>query len=327
MIRLRIPALFVLSIATIVGCQGQDAQIPMDPFYGQTKIAPPATGEITRRSTVDPYYPRSAAASPARGTFESPPSISGLPVEAEPAARLASNSATPPGQETAPRPGDHIDIPVSARRELSPEELLAATQPRSGTEPPRSVGTVSSVTASTGTLEEPRRVVQTLAPREPSFAGQSTGRASRSQGTGAMSSRSAPVDINDLPPVNRGAGTVRDDRVQLASATDTDSGIAVRIPTRVDEEASAGRYGWSDDYTRLRGQLEYLEADRCWKLRYIPIDRETDDFGGSVLIKDSASLSGFERGDFVEIRGQISKRPEDGTDFAPIYEVTSIRQL
>lgn len=327
MIRLRIPALFVLSIATIVGCQGQDAQVPMDPFYGQTKIAPPATGEITRRSTVDPYYPRSAAASPASGTFQSPPSISGAPVEAEPAARLASNSAAPPGQETAPRPGDHIDIPVSARRELSPEELLAAAQPRSGTEPPRSAGAVSSVTALGGTPEEPRRVVQTLAPRDQSFAGQSTGRASRSQGAETMSSRSSPVDINDLPPVNRGAGTVRDDRVQLASATDAGSGIAVRIPTRVDEGAATGRYGWADDYTRLRGQLEYLEADRCWKLRYIPIDRESDDFGGSVLIKDSASLSGFERGNFVEIRGQISKRPEDGTDFAPVYEVTSIRRL
>jgi len=66
MIRLMIP---VLVAVTVLGCKGQDAQIPLDPFYGQTRIAPPGTGEIARRPAVDPYYPRSAAAPTADGTF------------------------------------------------------------------------------------------------------------------------------------------------------------------------------------------------------------------------------------------------------------------
>lgn len=325
MIRLIIPVL-VVSIAVSLGCQGQDAQVPMDPFCGQTKIAPPGTGEITRRAAVDPYYPRSAAASPA-SQIQSPPNISSEPVRTQPSARLASSFATPAAQAVTAPPGDRIEIPTSARRELSAEEMLAATESRSGNVPPTSADTASSVIASTGLPQEPRRIVQTLGPREQSIAGQSSDYTRRSQPSDNMSPRNAPVDINQLPPANRGAGTLRDDRVQQASVTDADPGIAVRIPTRLDEEALAGRYGWANDYSRLRGQLEYLEADRCWKLRYIPIDRESDGFGGSVIIKDAATLSGFERGDYVEIRGRIAKRPEDGTNFAPVYEVADIRGI
>ncbi|MHB8898613.1 MAG: hypothetical protein ACYC6Y_07690 [Thermoguttaceae bacterium] len=136
-----------------------------------------------------------------------------------------------------------------------------------------------------------------------------------------------PVDINDLPPANRGAATVRDDHVQQASTTVAEPAVAVRIPTRVDEDSPSGQYGRTDDYSRLRGQLEYLEKDRSWKLRYIPIDRPSDSYGGSVVIRDSASLSGFERGDFVEVRGRIVERAEDEADFAPIYDVSNIRSL
>ena len=327
MIRLIIPVPLVLLIATIPGCQGREAQVPMDPFYGQTKIAPPGTGEITRRPAVDPYYPRSATTSVPHGSLQTPPLVSNEPLQAEVPARLAPNSIAL-AQQNVPAPtGDRIEIPVSARRELSPDVMLAATPRRSGNEPLRPTDAASSAAAFGSPPEEPRRVVQTLTPREQSLARQSTDDRRRSQASEPMSSRNGPVDINDLPPVNRGAGTLRDDRVQQASATGADGGVAVRIPTQVDAETAPGRYGWADDYSRLRGQLEYLERDRCWKLRYIPIDRESDDFGGSVIIKDPASLSDFERGDFVEIRGRIAKRPEVGTNFAPIYEVANIRGI
>lgn len=317
MIRLIIP---VLVAACIFGCRGQDAQVPMDPFYGQTKIAPPATGEITRRPAVDPYYPRSAAVSSSQGELPPPPAAASDPVKAEPAARLASNSvATSSPNATAPV-GDRIQIPVSAHRELTSEEMLALANKNSQ-------GQAEDVHSSDGPAPEAKRVVQTLSPREGSFARQSTEYSSPTRAPEGVSSRSRPVDINDLPPVDRGAGTLRGDRVQLASATDPNPGFAVSIPTRVDRAPSVGRYAWTDDYSRLRGQLEYLERDHCWKLRYIPVDRETDKFGGSVVIKDSESLSGFERGDFVEVRGRIAKQPEEGADFAPVYEVATISAL
>ena len=317
MIRLIIPVLFA---ACVFGCRGQDAQVPMDPFYGQTKIAPPATGEMTRRPAVDPYYPRSAALSSPEGTLPPPPVAAGEPLKAEPAARLASNSAASSSPEAAAPVGDRIQIPVSAHRELTSEEMLAIANKNSQVQAEDSRST--DVPAA-----EARRVVQTLSPREESFARQSTDYSSPTRASEGVSSRSRPVDINDLPPVDRGAGTLRGDRVQLASATDPNPGFAVSIPTRVDRDPSVGRFAWTDDYSRLRGQLEYLERDRCWKLRYIPVDRETDKFGGSVVIKDSNSLSGFERGDFVEVSGRITRESEEGADFAPVYEVAKISAL
>jgi hypothetical protein len=327
MIRLMIPVLLVVAV---FGCQGQDPQVPLDPFYGQTRITPPGTGEIVRRPNVDPYYPRSAAVSAPDGRIQPPPIVGNESSPAgPPTARLASSSAAAAGtrNQAGMASGDRIKIPVSAHRELSSAEILAARPSKSTPAPQRTADAAASTAASAGSLREPQRVVQTLVPREQSIARQSSGQPRPARKPGPATSRGGPVDINDLPPANRGAGTLRDDRVQQASAIEADGQVVVRIPTRVDAGDSLGRSGWADDYSRLRGQLEYRESDHCWKLRYIPIDREGDDFGGSVLIEDSASLSGFERGDFVEIRGHIAKPPEEGTDFAPVYHVASIRGL
>lgn len=326
MIRLMIPVLLAVSV---LGCQGQDAQVPMDPFYGQTKIAPPGTGEIARRPAVDPYYPRSAAATVPQGNVQPPPIVAAESSKSSmPFAHLASDSPTENRKPAASASGNRIEIPQSARRELSAAEMLAARSSLTPSSPQRPADAVPSTAASAGPLREPDRVVvQTVPPREPSLARQSSDYSRPTPASGPTSSRRGPVDINDLPPVNGGAGTRRNDHVQQASAIEADGQVTVRIPTQVDAGDSLGRFGWADDYSRLRGQLEYLERDRCWKLRYIPVDRETDDFGGSVMIKDSASLSGFERGDFVEIRGCITKPPEEGAGFAPVYQVTKIRSL
>ena len=321
MIRLLIPVLLAFAVC---GCQGQNPQVPMDPFYGQTKIAPPGTGEIARRASVDPYYPRSAAVTTPSATIQPPP-IGDQPSQSPVStAHLASNASVG-NEKTSPVPnGDRIEIPLSARRELSPAEMLAAKSFRTS-EPQQPADAASSTAASAGLPRQPQQVTQTLSPRDKSLAGQSS-RYSRPS-PAYVSPRSAPVDINNLPPVDRGAGTLRDEQVRQASATQADAGVTVRIPSRIDSDSTKGRFGWADDYSRLRGQLEYLESEQSWKLRYIPVDKKTDDYGGSVLIEDAASVSGFERGDFVEVRGHIAKEPDDSTDFAPVYQVASIRSL
>ena len=322
MIRLMIPVLLAVAV---LGCQGQDAHVPMDPFYGQTKIAPPGTGEIARRPAVDPAYPRSAAVSPPNGNIQPPPI--GLEAASPKAAstRLASSTTAASGQPSVVAEGDRIEIPVSARRELSAAEMLAVKTPPSGAAAQQPSVTGPNTATPASLPQEPQRVVQTLSPRDESFARQSSDY-SRSAPS-STPARHRPVDINELPPVNRGAGTMRDDQVRQASTGQVGPGMTVRIPTQAATEDSPGRFAWTDDYSRLRGQLEYLENDRAWKLRYIPIDRKTDDFGGSVVIEDPTSVSGFERGDFVEVRGRIATEPEEGTNFAPVYHVMSIHGL
>jgi hypothetical protein len=73
--------------------------------------------------------------------------------------------------------------------------------------------------------------------------------------------------------------------------------------------------------------LEYSESERHWKLRYIPIDGATDGFGGSVILADTPLLSGYERGDFVEVAGKLASTSPDKRGYAPKYQVSQLKRL
>ncbi len=86
-------------------------------------------------------------------------------------------------------------------------------------------------------------------------------------------------------------------------------------------------YGYEPSYAALRGRLEYSQSARQWKLRYIPIDGTTDQFGGSVLLPDSAKLEGFKPGDFVLAHGAIAAASPSSRGFSPRYELSQIEPV
>lgn len=100
-----------------------------------------------------------------------------------------------------------------------------------------------------------------------------------------------------------------------------------RGPVSIRRGSSAGRsyYGHGPDFAWLEGKLEYSQIDRRWKLRYIPVDGETDAHGGSVVLLESPLLDGFQPGDFVAVQGALAGRSTSG--FAPDYELTGIKRL
>ncbi len=83
-------------------------------------------------------------------------------------------------------------------------------------------------------------------------------------------------------------------------------------------------YGHTPDYRTLRGRLEYSQSQRQWKLRYIPIDGQTDRFGGSVMLPDEAVQGRFQPGDFVVIEGALIDKNASSSGFAPRYQPTTI---
>jgi hypothetical protein len=86
-------------------------------------------------------------------------------------------------------------------------------------------------------------------------------------------------------------------------------------------------YGYDAGYAWLQGQLEYSQATKQWKLRYVPIDGPTDRYGGSVVLAPTQALDGHKPGDFVSIKGQLTgSRTSQGT-FSPLYQVTSVERL
>lgn len=95
------------------------------------------------------------------------------------------------------------------------------------------------------------------------------------------------------------------------------------------EPASAGttNYAYHANYQWLKGKLEYSPASRRWKLRYIPLDGNTDGFGGSVILGNPPQLTGFNPGDWVLVRGQVTADPADAGGFSPPYELASVERV
>lgn len=91
--------------------------------------------------------------------------------------------------------------------------------------------------------------------------------------------------------------------------------------------AEAPDYAFGPDYTWLRGRLEYSQTARSWKLRYIPIDGQTDSYGGSVVLADSPALAAFKPGDTVSARGALAGASPHSGSFSPLYQLQQIEPV
>lgn len=86
------------------------------------------------------------------------------------------------------------------------------------------------------------------------------------------------------------------------------------------------RFAYDPQYQWLRGQLEYAQATNQWKLRYIPIEEQTDRFGGSVLIANPHVLGNLRPDDFVLVRGRLQAQETDARSFAPVYTISVVQR-
>jgi hypothetical protein len=108
------------------------------------------------------------------------------------------------------------------------------------------------------------------------------------------------------------------------SATAAPASAAGTARTGGSAARASQAYGYDPSYGWLRGRLEYSASQRQWKLRYIPIDGATDQFGGSVVLADGAATQGLRAGDFVTAQGRVVGASQPGRGFSPRYEVASI---
>jgi len=122
-----------------------------------------------------------------------------------------------------------------------------------------------------------------------------------------------------------GATTAAQNSAQFVAPAAAGSGV---VQTAFQPAAGGAKsdYAHSPDYSMLRGKLEYSQSLRQWKLRYIPIDGRTDDFGGSVVLDDSPALAAFKPGEFVALRGLLSGGGAKASGYAPRYLITAIER-
>ena len=332
------------AVLVFAGCQGQGAPAT-DPFFGHTRVPPPGTGSISGGAT-DPYYGGSPYSTAPRYV---PPAGSAPQI---PPAAGGGQNYTPPGgtydyQGSSWRP---IGSPVASRNVPTPATRPASDRSEGPTPAALpSVGHGNAAPNGQGSAGRDR-VIQVLHPR-PKTTGSwqepirvpRVARASTAEEPQLMPAAQRAVEITDLPRAGRVTSATRPGSAspgsgfRLVSGTDkpTDSaGVTPAVAfsattsdgTSTGEFTSRENYGHDPEYRWLRGKLEYSQIDRRWKLRYIPVHSAADRYGGSVVLPDPKVLSGCERGDFVEVRGQLRPQGPSG-GYAPSYEVTEVKRL
>jgi hypothetical protein len=328
----------LVAVSALSGCRSE-GPTGTDPFFGRTRVPPPGTGAISGGPT-DPYYSGAPSSTAPRyvppagtspmvspGTGTQPPSAGG------------GQNYTPPGGTFKYQGSSWAPMGSSG---VSGLEGRAASALPSGSSRP----IAAKATPPPAGRE---RVVQVLPPRTKAAAGSqetlipSSARAATDAEPPRLQLPKGTVEITDLPPAGRSTAAARSSLasggsgVRLASAVQQpDDSAAVSAAVDVSDDAvgsvsaadsaTQAEYGHDPEYRWLRGKLEYSQIDRHWKLRYIPVDGTTDEFGGSVILPDPKVLAGCERGDFIEVQGQLGQKTAQDS-YAPSYEAAKVKRL
>ncbi len=342
--------------ALLAGCRS--SQPTTNPFM-QTTVPPPGTSGVV----VTPGQPYAAGITPPMVTQPAPPVVTQpVPVTPAPAPMAAPPPpVTPQGDRFNPPGGSYLYHQSSNQRgqpppSTNPVALASATAPAAS---PAVAGAPATVQQA-GNIEpryaQPAAPTTTIAmhgaPQQTSAVtvnanGGNTIRIVGSAtpapaGTAAEASHAQPaLRMTVGPPSGTMQSTLHDPAAQptaqltmtTSGGTATTANFAGAAPGNVVAAAfrpaastAASDYAHSADYAALRGRLEYLQSSRQWKLRYIPIDGQTDQYGGSVVLADSPALAAFQPGDFVAVAGSLAVGGAV-SGYAPHYQLASIQLL
>jgi hypothetical protein len=287
-------------LLAVAGCQS--SQFPGDPFLGRQRVPPPGTGAVVPATVGQPYYqtqppivqpgamtpisPAPVGVAPYNGPYGAPQSSAPTSPAVTPAAGglLTGRPALAGGSPSAP----------------SSQVAINLDEP-SPTSPARPANLAAPTIAATSPAS--RSTESTIAIVEPDFV---AARAAESN---------QPSAANNTGVVHAAATMAPEDfgRVVLVS------GQAVAAPD--EPQRAPERFAHANDYSRLQGRLEHLASRNEWKLRYIPIDGDTDQYGGSVVIANPDQLGSLAAGEFVVVEGQLEPAASDSLSYAPPFRV------
>jgi hypothetical protein len=320
------PLACLFAATLCLGCQAPPGAI--DPFIGRQTVPPPGTGTPSAAPPTDGYY------SPASKTSVNETSPAGTPYSPPGNSFGLSNNST----AARPKPGEaRATISNGSTAPNVTPATRDATRPSSGGTPVRPAGPGESPPGSSASrATSGAGFVNSNPPRGLPAQTASTRTAS---GTGARQTAPAASirDIKDLPdatpatktPPSRSSGGFRpvgsatranyEEEVQETREPPKSSS---RTPRR--ETISPGKYEADRNYRWLKGKLEYSKLDERWKLRYIPIDGDTDEFGGSVVLLGSRLMQEFKPGEYVTVYGTLGETDSRNGGFAPSYTVDRV---
>jgi hypothetical protein len=289
------PVIGAVSVLTLLSGCSRGPVAGIDPF-GPTTIPPPGTravqGPVVAPAEVDPYYSGPVSTAP-RLVPVGPQSGT---INSAPAASAPTGFATQNVQQDDWRRAELA--PATGRLQPVSSSFLASDPGGSAVR-----ASAEETDGANVARAEYRENTNGLNWQQPST---SMATSARTVTTGSPSR----VELAQLPR-NASGGS------QAAAATNGSSPAA----------ASVSRYGFSHDYRWLKGQLEYSAAQQQWKLRYIPIDGQTDRFGGSVVLESVPELSNFRSGDFIQVQGVVQGQNAAASPGGSAYRITRLARL
>jgi len=331
-------------LLVVAGCRQSGPVV--NPFMGSTTVPPPPTGQAVPAQSA-PYYQGAPGGSGQPGTMQPIPGGRVPPASIPPSnnsggsgTRNSMPPATPYGSQSRTQSPAAADMLASSVHRDS--ELVTASAVdidgfvnASASEPPIRIpadppANVVARAEQAGNLS-PRPAPAVLPPAverdaRPVYHPRLSSAAEAALSSELTASRivhtsGRAVEITDLPAAGtlhgRSGGGVRTASYEQPIAEDVQ---------RIAVEPQA-RYGHDVGYRVLQGKLQYAHSSGDWKLRYIPIDGQTDDYGGSVQIVNPELLDEFQPGDYVRVQGRIVATGADHGSFAPRYTIASIEPL
>jgi hypothetical protein len=279
------------------GTATASAQPPGEEYYDRAK-----TSANTTIPEGDKYTPRGGFNSnvaarpgtvPARATITGGTS-SGLttPASNTPPAATPKAGGTP---AKAANPGERPPATTSASRSAPAAGFQVNSNPTRGLP----ATTASTRGTTSGTRPQPVRDLDSLPDPKPS-------KTAPSRDSGGF-----------RPPGSVTRANFEEDVKESSSSS--------RTPRR-ETIGSPGQYSQDANYRWLKGKLDYSRIEDRWKLRYIPIDGDTDDYGGSVILLGSRMLEGYKPGEYVTVYGTLGETDARGTGYAPTYKLDRVQR-
>jgi len=269
--------------------------VPASGFTAQTRpvYGPPGGNALPQRVAAPmaaggPMMMQASAGQPTLA--QAPPSGWSAPA--------AASAASSNGQVTAAAASvPSTNVSSAGRGTVTPASFTTPSPAIRIVDPPASSLTTASLSPSTAPSKPASRVPEIG--ELPAFSG-----------------RSSPI-AGSLPPA--AAPTA-------ARAGSGSSGTVWNRPSTAPSSSDlpAAGFGYDSQYRWLKGKLEYSQATQTWRLRYIPPDGATDNYGGSVILSDASRLGGLKPGDLVYAEGTPGTAGATAGSFAPVYTLARI---
>ena len=285
----------LIAIFALAGCQQPGPAI--DPFMARSTIPPPGTALSTAPMVTpgpQPYY-----SPPAVAPGPSPDALSTPPLIVQPAPVMPAPMPVPvlPPRNYPTRGG--FDVPQSSNDPAPP----AAGAPTSG--------------LAAANAEPPIRIIEPPAEHTAALPADSLANPVATGGTPTN-----PAASPSPPPAVLPASVVLPASALLPAPAVSPAADPTSVNYPGDHPGLT--YGYDPGYNTLRGKLDYSVTSRIWRLRYLPVDGPTDEYGGTVVIADGRQVSGFESGDFVAVQGALSSPVAPNT--SATYAISRIKR-